>query len=160
MSFPEDYPFTLPNVIFDPSVFHPLVVPEERLTDDDVFVEVPKSSDAREAPPVGSLNLKVGFPGMSTLSKDEHNAEQGRINAIEVLLFVRSCFDDPKVLDSLSIDDVVNQDAWKAWLEHDRGLDTEEKESTWNSEIKLLLQRSIVNEELFDHVMTGLKTSE
>lgn len=160
MSFPEGYPFTLPNVIFDPSVFHPLVVPEARLADDDVFVDAPKSLDARGARLVGSLNLKVGFPGMGTLSKDKHNAEQGRVNAIEVLLFVRSCFDNSEVLSNLNVNDVVNEIAWKAWLEHDRALDTEDEESTWESEINLLLERSIVNEELFDHVVIGVKTSE
>lgn len=160
MSFSENYPFTLPNVTFDPSVFHPLIVAKEGPADDDVFVDAPKPLDAREARLIGSLNLKVGFPSMRTLPKDEHSVEQGRINAIEVLLFIRSCFDDSEVLNSLNADDVVNEDAWKAWLEHDRGPDMEDKESTWSSEISRVLQSSIVNEELFDHVVTGLKTSE
>jgi hypothetical protein len=156
MSFPGDYPFVLPIATFDPGVFHPLISAEEKPADDDVFVDAQESADARGARIAGSLNLKAGFPPTSV---DESTAERGRFNVIEILLFIRSCFDDVKLLNNVKEVDVVDEDAWKAWVEHRRVVKEDEDESTWNARMNLLINSNIANEELFDHVAKGLAIS-
>jgi hypothetical protein len=157
MLFLEDYPFVVPIVTFDTGVFHPLIAAKEASPDDDVFVDAPKSVNARVSRHIGTFNLKADSPHWK-LSSEEGSAKRPRVNVIEILIFIRSCFDDETVLNSLSTVDIVNEAAWNAWSE--RELDVKTEDSTWDIEISRLKSSSIDNAELFDHFVKAVAASE
>jgi len=133
--------------VFEPGIFHPLVVGAEAHQDDDVFIEVPQKSASRaaETKTIGRFNLKSGFK--HTISDVSSHAEEGRFSIIDILLYIRSCFDDRGIMDEFHAEDIVNIAAWQAWqahIEHLRDDNNQElnEKDVWLQEIEGLIARS------------------
>jgi len=157
--FSDEYPFELPIIVFERDIFHPLVIGAEVDQDDDVFVEVTQKTASRtaETKPTGHFNLKSGLRNMA---KDVSNyAEEGRISIIDILLHIRACFDDRRIIDEIHLQDIVNIAAWQAWQAHNEHLKDENNQElnekdVWQQEMDSLIERSsnIKPEDMFEEV--------
>lgn len=144
--FPSEYPFELPIIIFEQSVFHPLVIGGDLPRDDDVFTKTASEM-------IGHFNLESGFKTMAT--DVSSHTEKCRFNVVDILLYIRSCFDDHQVMDAFNTLHIVNMAAWQAWqnYNHHQKDETDEK-GIWQVEMDNLLERSnhIKAEDMFEEV--------
>lgn len=143
-------------IVFDRGLFHPLVMPEKSVVDDDdVFVDAPSKVDDAFNTLTGLLNLGPGF-------RDSPSADMGaagsstRFAVIDILLYVRRCFDDASFLDSLNSGDILNKEAWHAWQRHSShykqsGDSTGLKNDEWEEQMMKILNKQIPHEELFEY---------
>lgn len=151
--FPDNYPFELPFITFERGLFHPLVVGEEARRGDDVFVENPEDASLQKGEATGQFNLRSGF------KDNAKDVNKPRLNIVDLLLYVRSCFDSTQILDSLQMHDIVNLAAWQAWQNHNehlRNYDEEANENDiWQQEMMKLLERSSNTkaEDLFEQIV-------
>lgn len=145
--------------MFERGIFHPLVVGAEAHQNDDVFDDVPQKSASRgaETKPIGHFNLKSGFKNMAT--DVSCHVEECRFNIIEILLFVRSCFDDGRIMDEIRPQDIFNIAAWQAWQAHNEEPKDETNQEVdvrdiWQQEMDNLIELSSNTkpEDMFEEV--------
>lgn len=139
--FPSRYPAIAPLVVFSSEVFHPLVMSPSGGQEESVFDKEGMSN------PLGLFNLGQEFPRWAKGSTSPDNssgifgsvrsAETSEIQRISpehgpdskesasvdmpiisVLRYVRSCFDDEEIIDSIVLEHAVNPSAWYAWRAH------------------------------------------
>ncbi|VBB83884.1 Putative protein of unknown function [Podospora comata] len=128
ISFPDDYPDSAPLVTFSTDIFHPLISPLTTY----VGEESGKKGGVRLPP--GGFGLSHGFPewfaereegdGMGGAfvvgGKGKRGRGERKVSTWEVLRYIRSTFDDEKVLDGVPLEAAGNPGAWHAWRTHRR----------------------------------------
>lgn len=131
MSFPAAYPLSPPSIVFAADVFHPLLTPLTTITYTTGLSERESAQAAgQERLPPGSFGLRHGFPEWYDAPAD--NGDDGAppsepsprrrsiadIHVVDILRYVRSCFENDKVLDSVPFETAGNPGAWYAWRAH------------------------------------------
>lgn len=137
----------LPLIVFLTEMFHPLVA-STLLDQDDVFSS-PTNFVPKGAVPSGSLNIEHG----------KHEIDRGGISIVNVLLYLRRCLEDEKLLDTVPFEAALNFRAWHAWQAyrgHDSAspkpvnsgigssaLDTLKHSTIWSNTVEVIVQNSI-----------------
>ncbi|KAK0735749.1 ubiquitin-conjugating enzyme/RWD-like protein [Apiosordaria backusii] len=123
ISFPDDYPDSAPLVTFSTDIFHPLISPLTTYVGEGAG-EGGKKNKYRLPP--GGYGLGHGFPEWFT-DGGEGGGKGGKggkgkrkISTWEVLRYIRSTFDDERVLDEVPLEAAGNPGAWHAWRTHRR----------------------------------------
>ncbi|KAK0672282.1 ubiquitin-conjugating enzyme/RWD-like protein [Cercophora samala] len=134
ISFPDDYPDSAPLVTFSTDIFHPLISPLTTY----VGEESGKKGGVRLPP--GGFGLGHGFPGwfaereegegegdrmggafvVGGKGKKKKGRGERKVGTWEVLRYIRSAFDDERVLDEVPLEAAGNPGAWHAWRTHRR----------------------------------------
>ncbi|KAK4176707.1 ubiquitin-conjugating enzyme/RWD-like protein [Triangularia setosa] len=136
--FPDDYPDSAPLVTFSTDIFHPLISPLTTYVGEE---SGGKGGKGIRLPP-GGFGLGHGFPGWFTDGeeggvtegdrvggafvvggtgvKGKGKGEKRKISTWEVLRYIRSTFDDERVLDEVPLEAAGNPGAWHAWRTHRR----------------------------------------
>jgi len=155
LHFSSEYPFELPIVVFEHGIFHPLVIGEKAQLNDDVFVDISKRHASGTGEMIGHFNLKSGFKDITI----DGSSERCRFNIIDILLYIRSCFNDRRTINNLELQDIANMTAWQAWQNHnefpkDENDQENSEKDIWQQEIDNLLERSsnVKPEDLFEEV--------
>lgn len=125
--FPSAYPCSPPIITFTADIFHPLLTPLTTYTYTGPPNAEADATDVDLSLPPGALSLRHGFPAwygktLSASNDVQHETSSDDsiddVTVAEVLRYVRTCFEDESVLDSIPFDAVVNQGAWYAWRAH------------------------------------------
>lgn len=132
--FPASYPLSPPSVIFGSDVFHPLLTPLTTITYTTGISEREAAhATSHERLPPGSFGLRHGFPewfdsadnvatNIATSIEGADNEKSRRhpsdIHVVDILRYLRSCFEDEQVLDAVPFDAACNPGAWYAWRAH------------------------------------------
>jgi Ubiquitin-conjugating enzyme len=118
IAFPTQYPDLPPLVTFATDIFHPLLVPLTTHTfstsasdANDLF----SASDGDRLPP-GGFSLRDGFPGW--FGTPTQKAAANPPTMVEVLVYMKSTFEDAKMLDNIPLEAAGNPGAWHAWRSH------------------------------------------
>jgi Ubiquitin-conjugating enzyme len=118
IAFPTQYPDLPPLVTFATDIFHPLLVPLTTQTfsssasdANDTF----SASDGDRLRP-GGFSLRDGFPGW--FGTPPQNAATNRPRIVEVLVYMKSTFEDATMLDNIPLEAAGNPGAWHAWQSH------------------------------------------
>lgn len=129
-----------PLVTFSTDIFHPLVVPLTTYTFSTAQTYSPvrrgeqetvSATDDERLPP-GGFSLRHGFPdwfgrkekrnfsGSSAEGASDSGDDFPRnsIPVPQLLSYIKSCFDDEKVLDDIPLEAAGNPGAWHAWRTH------------------------------------------
>ena len=121
--------------IFATDVFHPLLSPLTTATFSSGS-NTPVGEEDGKLPP-GGFNIRHAFPhwplSLSQSSQkgadgpaavnDKHaaavaNNDVDKVNIVDALVYVRSCFQDEERIDSIPLEAAVNPGAWYAWRSH------------------------------------------
>ncbi|KAL7273829.1 hypothetical protein RUND412_003295 [Rhizina undulata] len=131
--FPNMYPAVPPVVTFHTSVYHPLVHPQTQLAmKPGVFslrhgfphwfpyegrLATPASPTSLALPSRTSLNSPKLSPSDRRAEKVDRKSAQREVTTVELLDYIKSTFDDEKVLDEIPLSAAENVLAWKSWIQ-------------------------------------------